>query len=535
MKKTIRIENLPSVVVSNYGSLNEAIFSASRPFTILFIKPYQPSVRMAHGPAIGILTLISVLKEKFGDCVRPIFRDMKLYGEAPEKVSALIDAHQPDAIAVSALNIEASASYKIARICKQHQPYMLTILGGPISLRQTADIFSASDFDWIFEGAADRTLPVALARHFGGIPLGNDIPGFSYRNERRDITYNNKQDLITDLDSIPMPSWEFHDFETSRKRDKLRIITNLDERPYAYLFTSRGCPYLCNYCHDIFTKRFIYQSNQRVIQEIALLHDQHGVTEFHFVDDIFNLHRPRAQEIMSNIAERWGNNLYIAFPNGLRGDILDQSTIDAMVKAGTYNATISIETVTPRLQALVEKNLDIEKAKWSIEEFDRKGVVVHGSFMFGFPTEKIEEIKNTLNYAIKSPLLHAHFFAVVPHPGTPIFHMAMQESPEATTIITASESGESDYNADISWYQLAYGYPLRRLLFVGMLRFYFHPPRIVKFLRIYGKKAFTGFFMLIFNIAIERFYSLTKKFRIAIKDFKKPPTAPSPPPSSLAP
>lgn len=534
MRNIIRVENLTSVAVSNYNELTEIAFETSRPFTILFIKPWQPSIRMAHGPAIGILTLIAILKEKFGDKVQPIFRDMKLYGEPPEKIKGLLDIHQPDVVAISALNIEASAAYKIATLCKQLQPSTLTILGGPISLRRTTEIFSDSDFDWVLEGAADRTLAKALARYFSSTPLDNDIPGFSYR-QRGCLVINNKQDLITDLDSIPIPSWELHDFETSRKRDKLRIITNLDERPYAYLFTSRGCPYLCNYCHDIFTKRFVYQSNQRVIEEIALLHDQYGVTEFHFVDDIFNLHRPRAQEVMNSIAERWGDSLYLAFPNGLRGDILDQPTIDAMVRAGTYNATISIETVTPRLQTLVEKHLDVDKAKWAIEEFDRQGVVVHGSFMFGFPTETLEEIKNTLNYAIKSPLLHAHFFSVVPQPGTPIHDMAMRENPAATTAITATEGSEADYNADISWYQLAYGYQLRRLLFIGMLRFYFHPPRLIKFLRVYGSKTLTGFLMLISNIVSERFNSAEKAIKNFIRPPKEPPTTPSPPPSGLVP
>ncbi|MBK8103970.1 MAG: hypothetical protein IPK30_12135 [Cellvibrionales bacterium] len=46
-----------------------------------------------------------------------------------------------------------------------------------------------------------------------------------------------------------------------------------------------------------------------------------------------------------------------AVPNGLRGDIIDQEIVDVMCEAGAYAASIAIETVTPRLQLLVEKNL----------------------------------------------------------------------------------------------------------------------------------------------------------------------------------
>lgn len=502
MGKAIRVENLSGVLVSQYGKekQGDADYKNCRPFTILFIKPYQPTNHMAYGPALGILTLISVLREAFGDRVKPLFRDMKLYGEEPENIARLISECSPDVVAVSALNIEAVSSHKIAEICKRIEPSILTIIGGPYTLRQAEAIFSESEFDWVFEGASDRSLPQALARHFNDLPLGEDIPGFSYRSGSL-IVRNSTQDLITDLDAIPIPAWDLHDFEVHRKRDKPRIITNLDERTYAYLFTSRGCPYLCNYCHDIFTKRFVYQSSERILNEMTLLHDDYGVTEFHFVDDIFNLHRPHAQEVMNSIADRWGKNLYLAFPNGLRGDILDQKTIDAMVRAGTYNATVSIETVTPRLQKLVEKKLDVNKAKWAIEEFDRQDVVVHGSFMYGFPTETVAEIKKTLHYAIRSPLLHAHFFAVVPQRGTPIYDMAMQENDEATIAMNTLDSDANDYNGGGSWYQLAYGYPLRRFLFFGMLRFYFYPPRMLRLLRAYGAKSFIGFFGLLHMIS----------------------------------
>lgn len=488
---SIRVENLPHVSVASYAAegSSDDIFQSARPFRILFIKPYQPVPYAVHGPALGILTLISILREKFGIKATIYFRDMKLYEEGPGQVETLLEQINPDVIAMSALNVEAQASYEIAARAKSHNPSVITAIGGPLTLRQTNHIFQSGQIDWIFEGAADRTFAAALARHFSDSPLGNDLPGFSHRSPSGEITFNLNQDLITDLDSIPIPAWDMHDFDRSRRRDRRRIITNLEERPYAYLFTSRGCPYLCNYCHDIFTKRFVYQSTERVIEEMELLYNQYGIREFHFIDDIFNLHRPRAQEIMRAIIARWGKSLYIAFPNGLRGDILDQATIDAMVNAGTYNATISIETVTPRLQDMVEKHLDVERAKWAIDEFARKNVIVHGAFMYGFPTETIAEMRATLNYAIHSPLMHAHFFSVVPQPGTPIYEQAMAVSKSATEIISSLESDGGDYGASTTWYQLAYGFNLRAMLVKGIFRFYFHPPRLLKYLQVYGSRA----------------------------------------------
>lgn len=288
------------------------------------------------------------------------------------------------------------------------------------------------------------------------------------------------------MNAIPFPAWDLLDFERYRKRDRKRIISNISERRYAFLFTSRGCPYLCNYCHDVFTKRFVYRSEESVIEEIRILYEEYGVTEFHIVDDIFNLHRPRAQSIMRAIGKRWPGKLYIAFPNGLRGDILDQETINAMVEGGTYHATISIETVTPRLQTLVEKNMDIAKAKWSIEEFHRQGVIVQGAFMLGFPTETLSEIEATISYAIRSPLSHAHFFAVVPQPNTPIYALAMQESEIATIGMANDERTSGDYLSPKPWYSRAYGHDLHSQIAKSFVMFYFYPPRIMRLVCSYS-------------------------------------------------
>ena len=521
MATKIRVENMDNVLVSQYSNVqHDSINKANiRPFTILFIKPYQSARENAYGPPLGILTLISGIRAYFGSIATVHFWDMKLYHHDPQMLSEKIAEYNPDIIAISALNCEAGVSYQLAQIAKTYNNNIITALGGPFTLRQAALIFEESIFDWVFEGAADRTFLQALERHFSNTSLEDDIAGFSYRTNKK-ITFNNKQDLITDLDAIPMPAWDLIDFERYRKRDRNRIIANVNERKYAFVFTSRGCPYLCNYCHDVFTKRFIYRSEENVLEEIRILYEDYGVTEIHIIDDIFNLHRPRAQSIMRAIAKRWPNKLYIAFPNGLRGDILDIETIEAMVAAGTYHATISIETVTPRLQNMVEKYLDIEKAKWSIEEFAKRGVIVQGAFMLGFPTETPQEIEDTLNYAIHSSLTHAHFFAVVPQPQTPIYEQALQEAPQVTAEF-AKQEREIDYNGVMSWYARAYDYDLQKKLTYGFIRFTLHPKRVIRLLKHYpminlvqGVLALQGRIIITMTNAIKSFFSPKKKFKI---------------------
>lgn len=484
--RVIKVENQPQIEPSQYNEVISSLVGVEEvtPFRVLFIKPYNdiPSP-LSYGPPLGILTLISGLRSFFKEKVHIDFWDMKLYNAPPSSLISKLSLYKPDIVGVSALNCEAAASFEIAALVKSWDANAITMIGGPFTLRQSQLIFEQSLFDWVFEGAADRSLLNALSRRFSYRPLGNDIAGFSYRSSCNEIISNTKQDLINDIDSIPIPAWDLVDFERYRKYDRPGIISNIGERKYAYLFTSRGCPYLCNYCHDVFTKRFVYKSAQSVIEEIRILYDEYGVSDIHFVDDIFNLHKPRVKEIMGEIARRWPNKIRIAFPNGLRGDILDKDTIKAMVEAGTFHATISVETVTDRLQHLVEKNLDVTKAGWAINEFARHGVIVQGAFMLGFPTETPEEIEATVQYAVRSKLSQAYFFAVTPQPNTPIYDLALKESPEAAISRAQDERNVGDYNTMSPWYSQAYGYDLQRKIGVAYLRFYFQPSRMIRLLR----------------------------------------------------
>ena len=105
----------------------------------------------------------------------------------------------------------------------------------------------------------------------------------------------------------------------------------LKGKRYAPIFTSRGCPYLCNYCHDLFGKRFIHRSSEHVLEEIELLYENYGVDEFEIVDDIFNLHKPRLKKIMGEVKRRWPGKIHFCFPNGVRADIMDEEVIEESI------------------------------------------------------------------------------------------------------------------------------------------------------------------------------------------------------------
>jgi radical SAM superfamily enzyme YgiQ (UPF0313 family) len=452
---------------------------------ILLLKPFQQIAAPLQAPPLGLLYISSSIRQQLGDYADIRIIDMKLLRMSPEKIVSVLEEFQPDVVGLSALNYEAYAGHCVAKQVKAFNPSIITVFGGPYALKNAPTILQDANIDWVFEGSADRSFPEALERLCENREPDESILGMSFRRADNSVHIATRQDQINDLDSLPPPAWDMVDLDAYAVEPNM--AANLKGKRYAMLFTSRGCPYLCNYCHDIFSKKFVYHSVDYVISEIERLHTQYGVDEFQIVDDIFNLHKPRLKAIMEEIKRRWPGKLKFTFPNGIRADIIDEEVVTAMCDAGTYAVCIAVETVTPRLQQLVEKHLDIEKTRKTIALFGKRNIQITGFFMLGFPTETPEEIKATIDFAINSDLTLAFFFSVVPQYGTPLYDLAIKENEEVTTRLSQIESGT--YRNSQSWYSQAYNYPLSRTLRIANMRFYFSPRRILKILRHWNFKA----------------------------------------------
>ncbi len=473
--------------------------ATANPLKVLLLKPYQPVVAAIQSPPLGLLYLLSSMRQRLGAAIDVKLIDMKVAAMSAEELLPTLQNFQPDVIGFSALNFEAQASYQVARLAKKINPAVITVMGGPFALNNSKAVLEESAMDWVFEGPADRAFPEVLYRVITNQALGEDIPGFSRRLPNGSLQLSKKQDFIADLDALPMPAWDVVDFELYA--GKPNHAANLKGKRYAPLFTSRGCPYLCNYCHDIFSKKFVYHSVERVIADIEHLYTQYGVDEFHIEDDIFNLHKPRVRQLMQEVQRRWPGKMKFAFPNGLRADILDKETVDAMCDGGTYAVCIAIETVTPRLQTLIEKHLDIDKAKHALELFNARGIQVTCFFMLGFPTETAQELEATINFALTTPMTLAYFFTVIPQPNTPLFQLAL-EANEAITL-DAAKVDSGSYRDYTSWYERVYGYPLGKAIRRANLRFYFTPHRVIQALKHWNLRSlwvtFRVFLQVVFN------------------------------------
>jgi radical SAM superfamily enzyme YgiQ (UPF0313 family) len=452
----------------------------TRRLRVLLVKPHQPAPLVICQPPLGILYLAAAIRSRLGKLVEVSFRDMRLNREDPAETAAEL-AGKYDLVGISALNCEAAGAHSLARALRALSPETVLALGGPYTMSEPDRVKDSGDFDWIFRGEAERTLPRAVeARFFGGGELSS-VPGLIWRGSPQEaFTCNGGEDRVPDLDALPLPAWDLVQFDAYARSHNMN--GTLRARRYAPLFTSRGCPYRCTYCHGLFGKRPRWRSQKNVLEEIELLKTRYGVEEFQIVDDIYNLDRRRMREIARKVIASYGpRKLHFTFPNGVRGDILEPEDLPLLRDMGVYDITVAVETASPRLQKLINKNLDLRRVGRIINAAVRAGISVNAFFMLGFPTETREELESTVRFAVAAELTMARFFLVIPQPGTVLWELARKESPLA--LEKAGSAGLTHYYSERSWYDLAYGVDMARLRRDALLRFYLHPRRLLRVLK----------------------------------------------------
>jgi len=250
---------------------------------------------------------------------------------------------------------------------------------------------------------------------------------------------------------------------------------------YLSLFTSRGCPYQCSYCHRLFGKRFRKQSAERIVAEIEYYVRRFNIHEMAFLDDVFNLDKQRVLEF-SRLVRSKGLNLRLDFASGLRGDLLDEETIDALIDAGMYRSSFGLESGSRRIQAFIGKHLDIDRFICTVELAARKRVFTHGFAMLGFPTETERELQTTIEVASASRLHTAAFFTVVPFPNTDLYEAAQQRYPEEMNRLCYDDTDLSSISLNLSDVPDELFFAYRRKAWRS---FYLKPGRMFRIVRDY--------------------------------------------------
>lgn len=430
-----------------------------------FARVAQKAVRPLVAYPIGLMYLEASALQAFGNQIS--FNIVSTAIDCPtlESVARIARSKQPDIVGIRGLSMHRDQYEAIACTIRETLPDAVILGGGPFPSCEPETALCDGVVDAIVFGEGEEAF-VSILRHYReGDRRWHTIPNVYTRENIHNQC--STLPIMLPLDDIPFPKY------TKELVTKYTKVKNMARRysRHANIVSSRGCPYKCTYCHNIFGKKFRFRSEDNVFDEIKGLYETHGIREFQFIDDIFNLRKKRLIKFFSRVIQS-GLPLTFSFPNGVRGDILDKESIDAMIDGGTRCIYFAVESASDRIQKLIRKNLKLDKLAENIAYASSRECVTGGFFMLGFPTETLEEANATIDFACNTGLTDGYFFVVTHYPGTEMYDLAVEHGFEP-----GGEDGDNFFKPKKG----AYAFTQKQLSQISLQarkRFYFSDKRI---------------------------------------------------------
>lgn len=368
-------------------------------------------------PPLGICYIARYLLEanydvKIIDCVAQRLSLTELQSKIVE--------YSPTVVGVSSTTVAFYYAKQVLSLVKSVDPEIITVLGGAhITAFFKEAMKECESIDIGVLGEGEQTL-LDIVRKIDNNDSIDTVKGIVFR-QNGTLIQTESRPTVRDLDEIPFPARELlpnlHSYAHTALRGKKRKLTTT-------MITSRGCPKKCGYCdQSVFGRVWRSHSADYVFSEMKLLKEDFGVDFISFEDDNFSLSKERVKAICKKIIE---HPLDIGWACSGRADNVDDEMLKLMKTAGCESIYVGIESGSPRILKLINKNISKDKVNEGIRKIKENGIRILGSFILGIPSETKEEMLQTLDYSLSLPLDGASFFIFTPYPRTELRKLAFQ-------------------------------------------------------------------------------------------------------------
>ncbi len=429
---------------------------------ILLVKPHSLSDHIQ--PPLGLAYIASSVAGRHQVAILDMLKTPLSDGDFRRYIAR----GKYDLVGFQCYTHELRSVARLARIVKLESKRITTIAGGPhptLLPAESMEYFGES-VDFLLRGEGDEIFPLFVDRiEEGGDP--GRLPGMVCKAGGK-LHVNDKTEYVKDLDRIPMPSWELIAPQTYPPAQHGAFFRRF---PIAPVITTRGCPFSCNFCSApvLCGQAVRFRSPESVLREIRALYSDFRIREFHIIDDNFTINRNHARAVLLKIIES-GLRISLALPNGIRIETVDESLLALMKKAGVYSISLGLESGSDRVLELMNKKSTIEKNEEKIGLIKKAGIDMAAFFIMGFPGETEDDIRRTIDYSLRLPLLRANYGYFTPLPGTPIYH-ELEEKGELNKI----DLRNSGYMAASYTPQGMTRKTLKKLQRKAFLRFFLRP------------------------------------------------------------
>jgi anaerobic magnesium-protoporphyrin IX monomethyl ester cyclase len=288
----------------------------------------------------------------------------------------------------------------VARALKEINSNIKILLGGPEVSYDWQELMLLPEVDFIIPGEGE----IPFAAFLNNYPNLSQVSNVAYKeNETVKFTPSAEQFDILNL----------ADFNPYVFEDAKSILNKV-----AYIETSRGCPYKCEFCLASLDNKVRYLPTQTIKDNLLFLMNHGKVIKF--LDRTFNVKKDFTLDIFQFILDNHkpGN----VFQFEITADIVHPDIIrfiQEKVPPGLFRFEIGIQTVNQQANLAVSRKQNFEKTSGVIRQLQNK-IEMHLDLIVGLPLDYLSDIAHSFNqvFALHPPELQLGFLKFLK--GTPV-------------------------------------------------------------------------------------------------------------------
>jgi anaerobic magnesium-protoporphyrin IX monomethyl ester cyclase len=301
--------------------------------------------------------------------------------------------NKPDLIGISIINTsQLIPGLTLAHLIKKASPDIHINIGGSVftrlidELRNNSELFSVFDSVIVHEG---ETALLDLIKHLNGEYDIEDIPNLIYKQGSQ-IRVNRISSFGEDVNSLPTPTF-----------DGFPLKLYLSPELVIPVLSSRGCYWnRCSFCDH----GYGYSGKYRP-RNVDLLYDDLKTLKSKYKTDFFTFQDEGiSPNLMSALSDRiLENGLEISWLADSRFEAsLSAELSNKIAEAGCKMLYFGLESANDRILKCMDKGIKKENVLNICEYANDAGIWTHLFLIFGFPTETLDEAKETMDFIMQN-------------------------------------------------------------------------------------------------------------------------------------
>ncbi|MEZ5979362.1 MAG: radical SAM protein [Planctomycetota bacterium] len=336
------------------------------------------------------------------------FRDSIALKESYDSFYAYVEGLRPEMIVVESATPSWEHDAKVLAEVRRRLPGVKVVVTGPITTTRGGEILESEVAVACVQGEYEKGVTRVVQGETGLLA----------------------PDLLTreEMNAAPFPWYdELHAHRYSDGAPKGQVF------PHAQVWSSRGCPFKCIFCVWPATmtgndpdgsrvrtvRHYTPEYMEAFLTEIV---GRHGYRSIYFDDDTFNLgskHVTGMCGVMSRIGLPWSAMC--------RADTSSLESWKQMADSGCFGVKLGFESGDQYVvDKIVNKHLDLERAKEVVHEIKRLGMTVHGTFTYGLPGETHAQMLTTKRFIASLPFDTVQESGTAEIEGTPLHTLRVE-------------------------------------------------------------------------------------------------------------